>query len=257
MFRLNERTLMRIALIDDEAEYRALLEKTVNSYLASRKIDAQIESFSDAESFLKVWEPLKYTIIFMDIYMPGMSGIEAAEKIREQDDSSILIFCTTSMDHMPDAFACHAFDYVVKPAIQDRVDKVMDDAMHVLPQLQRYFTFDWNGQKIRMLNADLVAVTTNGHYLTLDDRLGHSYSIRMTMSELLAEVGEDARFLEINRGIVVNMEHVTSMSGTRCVMANGKSLPIKVRNSTEIIQKWQDFCFNEIRANQSHMTERR
>lgn len=248
---------MSVAIVDDEEQFRNQLEASIDDYLERRKIQADVECFSDAESFLRTFRPLKYSIVFMDIYMSGMSGVEAAKQMRREDESCILIFCTTSMDHMPDAFACHAFDYVVKPAIQSRVDKVLDDAIKTLPQLQKYLSFDSDGQNVSMFYSDLICVTTSGHYLSLTERDGETYSTRKTLPELQDDLQNDERFLVINRGILVNMDHVTFMSGTKCQLDNGMSFPLKVRSSTELIQKWHDYCFREIRSNQSHMTERR
>ncbi len=248
---------MSIAIVDDEEQFRFKLEACLDDYLDQHSIQADIDCFKDAEAFLIAFEPQKYSIIFMDIYMSRMNGVEAAKEIRKTDESCLLIFCTTSVDHMPDAFACHAFDYMVKPADQTRVSKVMDDALKTIPKLQKYLSVEADGQTLSIFYSDLISVTSSGHYLSVIQRGGRTIVTRLTMPELLKKLENDPRFLIINRGILVNMDHVTSMSGSNCQMDNDTSYPIKVRNSTEIIQKWHDYCFEEIRRNQSHMTERR
>ncbi|NCB33282.1 MAG: response regulator transcription factor [Erysipelotrichia bacterium] len=248
---------MSIAIVDDEEQFRLNLEACLDNYLDHQSIQADIDCFRDAESFLTAFEPKKYSIIFMDIYMGRMNGVDAAKKIRETDESCILIFCTTSVDHMPDAFACHAFDYMVKPADQQRVDKIMDDAIRTIPQQQKYLSVNSDGRTFSIFYSDLISITSSGHYLSLMQRNERTIVTRLTMPELLEKLENDSRFLIINRGILVNMDHVTSMSGSNCQMDNGISYPIKVRNSTEITQKWHDYCFEEIRRNQTHITERR
>ena len=75
---------MNIAVVDDLAVGRETLVNYLNEYFSERNMNVTISDFSDAESFVTQFENNKYNIIFFDIYMPGMSGIEAASTVRKQ-----------------------------------------------------------------------------------------------------------------------------------------------------------------------------
>ncbi|OUP48855.1 LytR/AlgR family response regulator transcription factor [Lachnoclostridium sp. An181] len=74
-----------------------------------------LSSFSDGVSFLESFQTERYSIVFMDIYMNGLNGLETAAKVRKVDGKCILIFLTSSKEFMPKAFSFHSFEYVIKP----------------------------------------------------------------------------------------------------------------------------------------------
>ena len=77
-------------------------------------------------------------MVFMDIYMDGMDGVSAAARMRERDKNCLLVFLTSSAEFMPEAFSCHAFEYVTKPFSGERIAAVLRDALKVLPDTARY-----------------------------------------------------------------------------------------------------------------------
>ena len=77
---------IEIALIDDMGTDQEKIEMLLNDYAAIHSLCFRIKSFSSAEEFFSVFQPYRFSIIFLDIYMEGMSGIEAAKQIRESDD---------------------------------------------------------------------------------------------------------------------------------------------------------------------------
>ena len=238
---------MKICIVDDEAECSEALQSLLNEYVTARGLDLEIDTFSDSASFLAVFHPDTYSLIFLDIFIDDMTGLEIAQQIRQQSDRCMLVFCTTSLDSMAGAFSTHAYDYIVKPVTAERVTKLMDDALRVLPKIERYLTFTCNRQEVRLFLSDCVSVTTSGHYLDITDRNDNVYRTRLTLSELREMTKSDERFLLINKGIVVNMDYIRTIEERICVLSNGEQFPIKVRESAEIAKQWQDYCFAQIR----------
>ena len=120
---------MNIAVVDDLAVGRETLVNYLNEYFSERNINVTISDFSDAESFVTQFENNKYNIIFFDIYMPGMSGIEAANTVRKTDSSVEIIFLSTSNNFACESYSVNAFCYLVKPITKNAVESLM----------QRYF----------------------------------------------------------------------------------------------------------------------
>jgi len=120
---------MNIAVVDDLAVGRETLVNYLNEYFSERNMNVTISDFSDAESFVTQFENNKYNMIFFDIYMPGMSGIEAASTVRKTDSSVEIIFLSTSNNFACESYSVNAFCYLVKPITKDAVESLM----------QRYF----------------------------------------------------------------------------------------------------------------------
>lgn len=128
---------MKIAIIDDSKMERERLLNCISVWAQSSGTFVNTETFDSGESFVWTLRTARYDVVFMDIIMDGKTGIEAARCLRENDLDTLLIFITTSPEFMAQAFPCHAFDYIMKPYTQERVDRVLDDAKRALEKKER------------------------------------------------------------------------------------------------------------------------
>ena len=81
---------MRIAIVDDIASERTLLRDRLEQQLGRRGVHADLTEFENGETFLKAAKERPFTVLFLDIYMDGMTGMEAARRIRRQSDNCTL-----------------------------------------------------------------------------------------------------------------------------------------------------------------------
>lgn len=87
---------MRIALVDDSEIERGILLSLITDYGCEKQILFESDCFDSGDAFLSSFSSDKYDIVFMDIFMNGMSGVETASKMRQIDNHVILIFLTAS-----------------------------------------------------------------------------------------------------------------------------------------------------------------
>ena len=106
---------MRIAIVDDLAGDRALLRERLERQLQRRSVQADLLEFESGEAFLTAEREQRFTAAFLDVYMTGMSGVDAAKELRTFDTDCLLIFTTTSTDHALEGFQVRAMHYLVKP----------------------------------------------------------------------------------------------------------------------------------------------
>ena len=221
---------MNIAIVDDSATDRRHLEQILQKYAAINQLDMNIEHFSGGEAFLNHYQPYQYTIIFLDIFMNGITGIKTAEIIRETDEESVLVFLTTSEDHRPEAFSVFA---------------TLDHILHCRTEKEQYFSFSYDRREYSLSYADIEAIETDRNYIVITDKRGASYRTRMTFSSVQEQM--DARFLVLMKGIMVNMDYISQIQDTVCILRDGKTLPVQVKKKKEIQQKWLNYKFAAIR----------
>ena len=132
--------------------------------------------------------------------MDGMDGVETAEQIRKFDSHVILIFLTSSQDHMKDAFSCHAFDYVEKPVDLEQYHKnCLLDALKIIPNKDQFFSFLYNNLEIRLMYSEIVCLYADNHSTRIYDVDGNEYRPRMYYGVLAEQLIEDERFLQVSR----------------------------------------------------------
>lgn len=241
---------MRIAIVDDLTAEADKMKKILHRLAAERCMTFDISCFKSGEDFLGALKSGNFDIIFMDIYMDGITGVETAKEMRKADIHCMLIFLTSSTEHMPEAFSCHAFEYIQKPINEQRVIQVMTDALDILPKETQYMEFTSNRQSVRLLYSDFATAVTSDHYLNITDGKGNIYKTRQTLSEFMKPLKKDSRFLQINKGILVNMEYIISIEDNVCILKNGQTLPVRVRDGLKIKDVWCQYGFGQIRTNQ-------
>ena len=115
-----------ILICDDLPEARATLHRYLRSYEESHDVELDLETAADGAELLSMWRPGRWDLIFLDIFMPLIDGVEAARRLRKVDDKCEIVFATTSRQHGMEGYELHAMDYLTKPIAQQDVDDVMD-----------------------------------------------------------------------------------------------------------------------------------
>ena len=249
---------MKIALVDDEPKLLDEMAGLVCDFGTQRHCHVETVPFLNAEGFFEAFGDGGFSAggsfdaVFMDIYMDGMDGVAAAQKIRSIDSRCLLVFLTSSMDFMPDAFSCHAFEYITKPFSPQRIFQVLADILKVLPPLQKYIEVISDRKTVRVFLYEIMSVITDAHYLDITLTGGETLRCRMTMPEFADLAQGDSRFLPVNKGITVNAEYILDFEDNCCVMENGAKLPIRVRDRLKIEQAVRDYHFAKIRERQAH-----
>ena len=171
---------MNIAIVDDVAADRLRLERTLREYNSIHSLDMAFCHFANGETLLKDYQPFRYAVIFIDIFMDGISGIETAEAIRKVDDDAVLVFLTTSEAHRPEAFSLFATAYLAKPYSDEQVYRTLDHIFRFRTDAESRFLFSFDRKDYSLRCADIVSLEKDSNYLIVVDRNGRTYRTRMT-----------------------------------------------------------------------------
>ena len=95
---------MKLAIVDDNKLEQELIFNTLRTYEHERNISLDISSYSDGNPFLNTYVPGDFDLIFMDIYLNELNGIDIVRKIRQMDSKVMIVFLTTSKEHMFSGF---------------------------------------------------------------------------------------------------------------------------------------------------------
>lgn len=199
---------IRALLVDDEAPARSELRYLL---AAHPQIEVVGEAASASEA-LELARELRYDVVFLDVEMPGLTGVEAAPLVRERRDPPAVVFVTAHERYAIDAFAVEAFDYMLKPVDPDRLARVVErlqerSAENVLP-VEKLAVVAGGGTEL--LDFDQV------HYVQADGDYSrvHTYDRSYLCTASLGELEERlpaARFARIHRSYLVNLGKVAGV----------------------------------------------
>ena len=124
--------MIKIAVCDDEPFMRAEMASRISGYMEENKIPCQLHCFGGGGEILG--SDMAFDILFLDIQMEGMDGMEAARLMRARGYGGMLIFITVLKEEVFEAFEVRAFDYLVKPLEDSRFKRTMGRTLAALVQ---------------------------------------------------------------------------------------------------------------------------
>ena len=120
-------TELRMAVCDDLEEERVQLARMARSYAQRRGLSMELRLFASGNELLDAARRPDFChVLFLDIFMPGLSGLDAARQLRAAGCMASIVFATTSQDYGVMSFDVQAADYLVKPFRQEDVDRTLD-----------------------------------------------------------------------------------------------------------------------------------
>lgn len=240
---------LRIAIVDDESESRSVASSLLEEYARERDFRFHITPYDSGENFLDLFGSQEVDLVLMDIFMEGIDGATCAARMREQDPKCLLVFLTTSQEHMAQAFSSHAFEYISKPLTKERLSKVLDDALRVIPAKHPSIEIICERQSVRVDLHEICSVVSDAHYLQISTHSGMRRT-RLKMDEFFSLVEHDPRFIRINKGIAINADRVLGFEHGCCLLDDGSRLPIRTKDRRSIEAQIRQYNFDSIRASQ-------
>ncbi len=216
---------MHIAIIDDERPQRAVLREYIEAELESRGLSARLWEFDGGEAFLTQAAQERFSLVFLDIYMPGLSGMDTARAFREQDADCPLVFTTTSTDHALEAYRVRAIQYLVKPYGRTDISALLDELSRRLPPPEQYLEAKENGRPVHVRHRDILWADNYQHQVQLHLADRRVATVRMTFGQFTDLLAVDPRFFVCGRGILVNLSKADDFDG-RNFLVSGSQIPV-------------------------------
>lgn len=203
--------MIRIAIVEDEDTSAQALMTCLERYQSGHGIECSVIRFHDGESFLND-NLLRYDIIFMDIRMPGMDGMETAEKLRQKNRVATLIFVTNMVKYAVKGYELNALDFIVKPIRYAAFERKMQRALQAVLLRQGREIMIRTGKNTHMLaSASIYYVEVMDHNITWHTDQGE-FTARGTLGMILSELPETI-FFRCSASHLINLQHVTRISG--------------------------------------------
>jgi DNA-binding LytR/AlgR family response regulator len=214
---------LRALVVDDE---RPALDELAYLLAEDDRIGEVLTSDSATES-LRILRAVEVDVVFLDIQMPGLTGLELAQVLSRFKDPPPIVFVTAHEGHAVEAFDVHAVDYVLKPVRADRLAEAVRrvvgvvDGGHDRGVGDAQVAVERGGITRFLHRADITHVEAQGDYARLHTADG-SYLVRTPLTTL-EEEWAGAGFVRVHRSLLVSLAHVREvrMDGGRCAVVVG------------------------------------
>ena len=232
---------MKIAIVDDLAGERTLLKSRLEKALARRSVQAEFLEYESGEAFLRAANAERFAAAFLDIYMPGINGVETAKALRTMDSECLLIFTTTSTDHALEGFQVRAMHYLVKPFTEEDVYLLADEILARIPQPDKYMNIKVAGGGVQLSYRNIVYAEHFSHMIHIHTTAWKTLITRMPFKDFAAPLREDARFFICGRGTIANLEHAADFEDAAFLMDEGSRVLISREQTRAARQAFMEF----------------
>lgn len=218
--------LVKIAVCDDDSIFLNELVKQITQLFQSgdKAMEYHIDPFEDGGGLLKYWDNEVYDIVFLDIEMPGTSGILVADRIRMRNPYVKILFITNRDDLVFSSIQYRPFRFIRKNYLENELPEAINALINKLHQENKYLTVSFNGAKtnIKIINIHYIESCKHDIYIyTLHD----TFRIKGNLIKLENQL-EPYGFIRTHSGYVVNSRYIFSIDKTQVVLNDGREIPL-------------------------------
>ena len=237
-------TELRMAVCDDLEEERVQLARMARSYAQRRGLSMELRLFASGNELLDAARRPDFChVLFLDIFMPGLSGLDAARQLRAAGCMASIVFATTSQDYGVMSFDVQAADYLVKPFRQEDVDRTLDWCLEHMPEPLRSLSVYAEGEIQEFPLASVLYIEVLGHQ-------SHIHTLRQTVVarkslDDLERAVDSPDFFRCHRSFLVNLNHAERIESSDFLMSDGARIPISSANLPRARDTFLDWVYRK------------
>lgn len=220
---------LKIAVCDDETVFSEKLKELINKYCEKKQIPYEIDLYSSGKTFLSnTIKMMEYKIVFLDINMKEIDGLQTARELRKLCKETYVIFVTAFINYTLEGYKVNAIRYILKTdtnfeqSVFESLDAVFEK-MEYIPTIRKFCFLE--GTKNLALEK-IIYIESNLHKLIFHIFEGEvvQYTMYETLNKISEMVSED--FLRIHQSYLVNLKFIRRLDGNQLLLSNGDTLLI-------------------------------
>ena len=217
---------MYLAVCDDQDKELETLAALLDTWQRERKTPLRWRSFRSAGQLLEAARRERFTLYLLDVIMPGMDGMEAAQEIRSFDAAADIVFLTSSPGFAYESYSVRALEYLLKPITPRLLFPLLDRLALREQRPQEGLTLKTGSMLVRVPFSQLAYVEVNGKHLYFNLTDGQVRQVAAPMREYEGQLLQRPEFMRIHRSYIVNMMQIEELSSTGVHTFSGKDLPV-------------------------------
>lgn len=228
---------LKIAICDDMESERNLIISYLSEYLDKNGMVAEIDEYSSGESFLAS-DVSTYNLVFMDIFMDGINGMETAKRLVEGENRTKIVFCSTSTEFAADSYDVSALHYLVKPLEKEKFFKVLERFFSTYTSLKT-ITVKVGRIEEDIFIRDIIYVESNNHKCII-----HTVNGDITASISISKLAEmliPYDFIKPVRYAIVALREIVNVPTDVVTLANGITFSVGRKERENVKKTFTDY----------------
>ena len=216
---------MNIAIVDDDVDFSSELQQYVKKFIERLYTRYEIDIINN--NFFNNTLDKTYDIVFLDIDLKEINGINIGKKLLVSEANPIIIFVSSRDDLVFSSLSVRPFYFVRKSYLKQDLKETM-----------QLFTFDFHGRKTNLFLKDIYFIESSGHDVTLYTKNG-KYCYRSTMKNILDNLGTET-IVQFQKSFSVNLDYIKEIEKNTIILKNNEEFNIGRKFKNNVIQKYKE-----------------
>ncbi len=225
--------MVKVAFCDDEAKILEDLSVKIKSEFENLSCKIDLYTTENSIELLEYLKNYPVDILFLDIDMPTISGMEIAQTLLNSEIKTLLVFVTGQDALVYKSFKYHPFGFIRKTYFDEEISGVVKSLVEEMQKSSDTFLFKTNDGFNRIKLRDILYFESESNYINLHTKES-VYKFRSTVSAIEKELSNKG-FIRTHKGFLVNQEHIFSVKSENVVLSNNVVLPIG-RTNRDVIK---------------------
>lgn len=231
--------MIKIAICDDSTECIKTIKTMIMPY--ETKYQLEIKTFESGEAFFENKDT--FDILFLDIEMKQISGIDVAASIRANNDDAIIIFITSHSNYVSDSFRLRAFQYLTKPFSEKDFRFDFERALSSYNAKHKKFVVKFMDERAILECKDILYIEAYDRHLFIKT-IDNQYECVGKLSDKYEEL-KFFGFERCHQGFLVNIKKIKRISGYKVIMETEVEVPISRKYKSTIIDAFNLYIAGE------------
>lgn len=231
--------MFKIAIVDDEKMYSDVLKSYLDKYQKENDISFSIDIFESGLALMSNYEPI-YNVLFIDIEMPHMNGIELAKFIRKSDTHTFIFFVTNMIQYAVKGYEVNAVSYISKPVAYENLALNLDICIENIKSNEYIYINvpgEYNSKKI--LSKNILFIEVKDHWLHIYTE-EETYKLLGSLNEMREKLAP-YNFIKCNKSYLINLKHVTKIKSDVIEIYGDHTLKLSRSRKKEVQEAFMNY----------------
>ena len=226
---------MKIAICDDEKEFLENIDYAIKTYMNEKGLDYNIDLYNSGKSIMELQKNIVlYDVVFLDINMPEISGLEVAEWIRTYSDDVNIVFITAIISYAIQGYKYNAVRYILKNERQLKASiyECMDAVIYRMKHM---------GIDKRIFISNQKEISVNKVIFHIEGKESEDYVVKNKLNNIEKMLDDCKYMIRVHQSYIVNMMYVKKISGYRIYLKNGIEIGVPKPRYKEVKKAIMEF----------------
>ena len=235
---------MKIAVCDDELQFLDSACSMIRKWAAKYNVQIELYRFDNGDDLIDSHKKECMDIIFLDVVMPLLNGIDTARELRNENQNVPIVFLTSSREFAVESYEVKALNYLIKPVDENRLSDVLENFRKEYQKKDESFTAQTPAGFFRIKMKDV-------EYLEAQNKIVIVHLVNSTIieiRELFSKCEEvftiEKGFIKCHRSYIVNMRYVEQFTKSQIITSNKENIPISRNSYVAFKEAYFEHMFN-------------